>query len=376
MPEQQLLLCRYHYDPLDRLASVARTGEDRVLQFYQKSRLASEMQNTVQRTLFCSGDQLLAQQTHFSTGSGIHLLATDRQRSVLHELSAGICRSKVYSAYGYHRAEHDRQALPGFNGERLDPVTEHYLLGNGYRAFNPVLMRFNSPDRLSPFGRGGLNAYAYCVGNPVNFRDPTGHMPRAVRVSIKPKWLTVKKVDRLPFDKVANPLAKSQNSTEQTFLSELLDDVVMALEGQPGASQVLSPTHSSAQSRAVATLSASQTSHSMSTGTGRTLSVSDKEIAIRRVAHSRRFIGRDDIALQAIWRAKRRLAHIRQHLDDTHDLLDHYKNLSFSRDFRENSQAWDGVNKYLTYYKEAHERSSRFKAAYRSTFGDLPEDLA
>ncbi|EGH35731.1 hypothetical protein PSYJA_44541, partial [Pseudomonas syringae pv. japonica str. M301072] len=38
-------------------------------------------------------------------------------------------------------------------------MTGHYLLGNGYRAFNPVLMRFNSPDSLSPFGEGGVNAY-------------------------------------------------------------------------------------------------------------------------------------------------------------------------------------------------------------------------
>ncbi|WP_434706426.1 RHS repeat-associated core domain-containing protein [Pseudomonas sp. Z1-12] len=47
-------------------------------------------------------------------------------------------------------------------------MTGHYLLGNGYRAFNPGLMRFNSPDSLSPFGEGGLNAYAYSVGDPVN----------------------------------------------------------------------------------------------------------------------------------------------------------------------------------------------------------------
>ncbi|MGE8066689.1 RHS repeat-associated core domain-containing protein [Pseudomonas sp. NPDC089569] len=62
----------------------------------------------------------------------------------------------------------------GFNGEVIDPLTGHYLLGNGHRAFNPVLMRFNSPDSLSPFGRGGLNPYAYCLGDPVNFSDPTG----------------------------------------------------------------------------------------------------------------------------------------------------------------------------------------------------------
>jgi hypothetical protein len=49
------------------------------------------------------------------------------------------------------------------------------LLGNGYRAYNPTLMRFHSPDSWSPFGGGGLNAYTYCVGDPVNFSDPTGH---------------------------------------------------------------------------------------------------------------------------------------------------------------------------------------------------------
>ncbi|AVI87072.1 conserved hypothetical protein [Pseudomonas syringae pv. tomato T1] len=64
---------------------------------------------------------------------------------------------------------------PGFNGELLDDITGHYLLGNGYRAYNPVLMRFNSPDSLSPFGEGGLNAYAYCAGDPVNRSDPSGH---------------------------------------------------------------------------------------------------------------------------------------------------------------------------------------------------------
>jgi hypothetical protein len=49
------------------------------------------------------------------------------------------------------------------------------LLGNGYRAYNPRLMRFHSPDSWSPFGGGGLNAYMYCVGDPVNRSDPTGH---------------------------------------------------------------------------------------------------------------------------------------------------------------------------------------------------------
>ena len=62
----------------------------------------------------------------------------------------------------------------GFNGEAHEPETRWQLLGNGYRAYNPVLMRFHSPDPFSPFAIGGRNAYTYCHGDPVNSTDPSG----------------------------------------------------------------------------------------------------------------------------------------------------------------------------------------------------------
>lgn len=65
----------------------------------------------------------------------------------------------------------------GFNGKLLESLTGHYVLGHGYRAYNPVLLRFLQPDNWSPFGLGGLNPYGYCVGDPVNNSDPTGHSP-------------------------------------------------------------------------------------------------------------------------------------------------------------------------------------------------------
>lgn len=64
----------------------------------------------------------------------------------------------------------------GFNGETLDPVTGNYMLGNGYRGYNPFLMRFMSQDSLSPFSDAGINAYQYCNGDPINRIDPSGHL--------------------------------------------------------------------------------------------------------------------------------------------------------------------------------------------------------
>ncbi|MGQ8868755.1 RHS repeat-associated core domain-containing protein, partial [Myroides sp. TSA_177.3] len=77
-----------------------------------------------------------------------------------------------YGAYGQGEAE---EYLPAYNGERKDPISGHYHLGNGYRSYSPVLMRFTCPDSMSPFGEGGINAYAYCAGDPINLIDPSGH---------------------------------------------------------------------------------------------------------------------------------------------------------------------------------------------------------
>lgn len=48
------------------------------------------------------------------------------------------------------------------------------MLGEGYRGYQATLGRFAQPDRHSPFGEGGRNAYAYCAGDPVNRVDATG----------------------------------------------------------------------------------------------------------------------------------------------------------------------------------------------------------
>lgn len=65
-------------------------------------------------------------------------------------------------------------ARQGYGGELHEPGVGWQLLGNGHRAYSVVLLRFYRPDSLSPFGNGGLNAYAYCGGEPINRMDPSG----------------------------------------------------------------------------------------------------------------------------------------------------------------------------------------------------------
>lgn len=174
MAAPETLLYRYVYDALDRLTGLVPSEHEQVQRFYNIEHLVTELQGQTSRTVFQHGTQLLALQQREGDELNSQLLATDQQRSVLHAIDGTPRPQKTYTPYGHRRAESGLSSLLGFNGERPDPVTGHYLLGNGHRAFNPVLMRFNSPDRLSPFGRGGLNPYAYCLGDPVNFSDPTG----------------------------------------------------------------------------------------------------------------------------------------------------------------------------------------------------------
>ena len=163
-------LTHYAYDPLDRLTTTSVGAPPSTQRFYNHERLSTTCQGEHSHSVFQHHNLLLAEKHTSET----LLLGTDLQRSVLHSLSGAHKHPRAYSPYGHHRVQSEQQSLLGFNGEAPDPITGHYLLGNGHRAYNPVLMRFNSPDTLSPFGKGGINPYAYCSGDPVNRSDPNG----------------------------------------------------------------------------------------------------------------------------------------------------------------------------------------------------------
>lgn len=182
---QTLPLTYYEYDEADQLIAqyVAATQQRRILS-YAEGRVCAETwldsQGTVIKRVTLDDmagiavaldDQLLFTLTDPQNGGGDEYKQNaqgDWQRS-----------SVSFTPWGETHLE-SMNALKtglGYNGQRADPVTGGYHLGNGYRVYDPRHKAFYQPDDWSPFGAGGLNDRAYCAaGDPVNWHDPSGHI--------------------------------------------------------------------------------------------------------------------------------------------------------------------------------------------------------
>ncbi|QCI11380.1 RHS repeat-associated core domain-containing protein [Pseudomonas putida] len=142
---------------------------NRRMLFYHQNAVKLEVEGSRSWVLFRAITQPLAE---LQNTAETRLYIADGQGSVQQYPGGG---PHGYTAYGYDIRQRSLTKL-GFNGERREPSTEYYLLGQGYRAYNPALMRFQAPDSLSPFGEAGINSYAYCLGDPINNADPSGHI--------------------------------------------------------------------------------------------------------------------------------------------------------------------------------------------------------
>ena len=164
----------YRYDGHNHLLAVKREGDVETLRFYEGNQLSDTMHQGQHTQLLHARGQALGQQVPGDDSKTL-LLLTDAKNSIIAESQDTELRTAVYTPYGELSSDNRLESLLAFNGEVRDPASGWYLLGRGYRAYNPGLMRFHSPDSMSPFGAGGINAYMYCAGNPIAFSDPTGH---------------------------------------------------------------------------------------------------------------------------------------------------------------------------------------------------------
>ncbi len=172
--------CSYRYDATGRLRRVIVPGLH-CERFCRGGRAVNELRTwageTSQVTWLHTRGQPIVEQVE---GHVVRtaLLGTTMSGSVLMEADAVLTQTS-YSPHGYHAAGEDPSrpgGRPTFNGELWDAASGCYLLGAGHhRPYRPGIGMFLAPDRASPFRAGGLNAYAYCGGDPVNRTDPTGH---------------------------------------------------------------------------------------------------------------------------------------------------------------------------------------------------------
>ncbi|WP_051414861.1 RHS repeat domain-containing protein [Pseudomonas sp. QTF5] len=173
-PTQEQVLYSYRYDGHNHLVGVRKQGESESLRFYQGYRLSHVIKDHKQTQYMFLADLPLGEQ-QLDDHNRTLLFMTDASPSVIGEcLTNNQLRTGEYSAFG-ERTDTQLQSLLAFNSEVREEGLGWYLLGRGYRAYNPGLMRFHTPDSLSPFGAGGVNPYVYCLGDPVNFNDPSGH---------------------------------------------------------------------------------------------------------------------------------------------------------------------------------------------------------
>jgi RHS repeat-associated protein len=168
------ILSQYYYDASGKLVWQKAGSLDTYLH-YRGGKLVAITSGEQKTSLLTDGKASWGQITTQRNGSSqIRLWATDCHQSVLAWFDTNKpdnIKQQLYMPYG-----HGQSDCFGFNGQWKDPITGWYHLGNGCRVYNPVLMRFHSPDQWSPFVSGEINPYAYCLNDPINRTDPTGHV--------------------------------------------------------------------------------------------------------------------------------------------------------------------------------------------------------
>ncbi|MHC3482665.1 RHS repeat-associated core domain-containing protein [Klebsiella pasteurii] len=157
----------------------------------------------------------------------LQLTGTNRNGSPELSLSAGTSTAFAWSTFGDGTARTGNVALlPGFNGERQDPLSGVTHLGNGYRAYSPALRRFTCPDSESPFGVGGINPYVYCDHDPVNKTDPSGHGG----------WSRIRNNMKMLTQKMSEESAESMSTTVANS-SSINSGIESSLQGASGIPQ-------------------------------------------------------------------------------------------------------------------------------------------
>ncbi len=205
----------YTYDSLNRLTQINTKAGGIQKNRYDGEGLRAELEENgrLVRFLFHNGEVVLEEPTEDAVTRyirGYDLISSDSAAaktyyhytsdnlgSITHitDEDGNICNQYEYDVFGrFTTKEETIQNRFCYTGEQYDPITSQYYLRA--RFYNPVIGRFLNEDTY--YG-DGLNLYAYCDNNPVNYVDPSGH------------WCFKK--SKLNYDLVKEYLKDIQNQT-------------------------------------------------------------------------------------------------------------------------------------------------------------------
>lgn len=175
--EGQGLLCEYRYDASGKLVAQIVPGQPDTYLFYREESLIATKTGECRTSYLSDGKTSWGQIVQDgSEQSQAQFWVVDGHDSVLGWVDSQTPNEVHLQSYTPYGLCVGAETSVGFNGQWRDPITGWYHLGNGYRVYNPVLQRFHCPDPWSPFTSGEINPYSYCLGDPVNRVDPSGHL--------------------------------------------------------------------------------------------------------------------------------------------------------------------------------------------------------
>lgn len=202
--------------------------------FYQNGALSTEIGPCTTR-YFASEAGVVAQCT---PGASTSLYRVDQLMTVLGTTDGP--HQQRFTVYGFPAPGSFNTPL-GFTGQRFNAMSGCYPLGHGHRWFNPRVMRFGQSDSLSPFGKGGVNSYAYCQNDPVNRLDPNGRIWHLIRRA--GNWFLQSIYPAPEAPSTVRPSTPANNSG-RPLRTNLAPDTIINMQHQnPGEGIANNPTH-------------------------------------------------------------------------------------------------------------------------------------
>jgi RHS repeat-associated protein len=135
----------------------------------------------ITRTYYYAGAQLIAMRVLTgTTGNTLYYLHADHlgSTSLTTDASGNVVARQSYYPYGSVRSGGGLPTDITFTGHRSESGLGSLMHFNA-RMYSPLIGRFISPDTIvpEPGNPQALNRYAYVLGNPLRYTDPSGHDP-------------------------------------------------------------------------------------------------------------------------------------------------------------------------------------------------------